>query len=226
MSFVETAQASNSNEAEEYPVLHEWVSRVSFVEELIEEGLTIKVPTHLRCNDPACPSKNVHHAGPYRADPRVPDQADMPFAPRDVYLTMDSVEYMGEPTLLPGETEIPDYVIELHASRTEFLKKFDEVHSWIPVQAGKGVGKKGQGKGRKGKKVEKNWQAKMQNGPKPLMIGSRKKVEDKGKQADPAPETTKPKAAEKAAQDKREASILSDPSDTTDTSNIRNASLV
>ncbi|KAL8720700.1 MAG: hypothetical protein Q9181_007861 [Wetmoreana brouardii] len=223
MAAMENTHIAGSDEVIATP---EWVSRVTVVEELVENGLSTWVPAPLRCHDASCPIEEVHHAGPCRMDPRVPDQAHLPLAPWKIYGTLDLIEFLGEPFALPGEDEIPDYAIESRAHLNKLVKDFDEVHSWSPAPAKKGASRKGNGMAGKGKKPERNWQAAMQNGPKPLIIGAGKKVKAEQQPTGKEPMLAQQKPAAKVAESSSGASVYSEPSDTTDTLNIRDAKLV
>ncbi|KAL8699946.1 MAG: hypothetical protein Q9201_005714 [Fulgogasparrea decipioides] len=214
MSAMENTHVAGSHEVVATP---EWVSRVAVVEELLENGLSTWVPASLRCHDASCPIEEIHHAGPCRMDPRVPDQAHLPLAPWKVYGTLDLLEFLGEPFALPEENEIPDYALESRARLNKLIKDFDEVHSWSPAPARKGASRNGTGIARKGKKPERNWQAAVQNGPKALIIGSGKKAVAKQQPTRKEPELARPEPAAKFAESSSGMSVYSEPSDTTNT---------
>ncbi|KAL8689357.1 MAG: hypothetical protein Q9218_004960 [Villophora microphyllina] len=217
----------------------DWVSRATTLDEMVEDGLSTFVPNPHRCMDPTCPIKGeIHHAGPYRSRPE--DDGKLPLAPRAIYNAMDALEYYGEPVLQEGETEIPAFTLNCHSRRVGLLKAFDEVHSWTPIVAApkKGaVNGKGKGKGgdrKLSKRAQRIRNARTEKEIGTVIIGYDSKKGKERQQAktakakakaskteDPQPVKAEPANEVKADSDAEE--IASQPSDTTDVANMRNA---
>lgn len=118
------------------------------------------IPTNLLCQDPSCPIANeAHHMGGYQTNPYDRAQRNQAEPPKAIIIALSNIEWHGEDNVSLDDLKL--------------MEKWNAVHGgWMNVPVKKQKEQKG-----RGKKPERNWQAAMQNGPKPMVIGSGKKTE-------------------------------------------------
>ncbi|KAI4171558.1 MAG: hypothetical protein LQ343_004150 [Gyalolechia ehrenbergii] len=117
------------------------------------------IPTHLLCQEPGCPIKDdAHPVGGYQTNPYDRKQRDLPEPPKAIITAMSKIDWHGAENVAAKDLEL--------------MERWNEVHGgWMNVPVKKQSPRKG-----RGKTPERNWQAARQNGPKPMIIGSGRKM--------------------------------------------------
>lgn len=117
------------------------------------------IPTDLLCQDSACPIANEgHHMGGYQTNPYDRKQRNQAEPPKAIIIAMSNIDWHGEDNVSMHDLKLMDRWNAVHGGWTNVPVKQQKVR-----------------KGR-GKEPERNWQAAMQNRPKPMVIGSGKKT--------------------------------------------------